>query len=75
MSETGNHLKPLRLFDIGRASGFPLIEEEKKHLRECEECQRILDSRSLSASHRHGPRVETRRKNSNPILFVESDCP
>jgi hypothetical protein len=43
MSELVNHLKPLRLFDIGRASGFPATEEEKMHLRDCEECSRILE--------------------------------
>jgi hypothetical protein len=43
MSGSGEHIKPLRLFDIGRNSGPPVTDEEKKHLRECEECGHILE--------------------------------
>ena len=38
-----DHIKPLRLFDLSQAeSGFQLSEEERQHLRGCEECQDIL---------------------------------
>ena len=41
-----DHIRPLRLFDLSQAeedqSGFQLTEEEKQHLRNCEECQDIL---------------------------------
>jgi hypothetical protein len=43
MSETSDHITPLRLFDIGRHSGLSIAEEEKQHLRECTECQQIVE--------------------------------
>ena len=43
MAESDEHLKPLRLFDLARHSRFEITEEERKHLRECEECERILE--------------------------------
>jgi hypothetical protein len=43
MAESGNHIKPLRLFDIGRETGLPLSDEERTHLRECLECQHIVE--------------------------------
>ena len=38
-----DHIQPLRLFDLARHSRFEITEEERKHLRECEECERILE--------------------------------
>lgn len=43
MSVTGDHIKPLRLFDIARDSGHPITDEERVHLRECAECQHIIE--------------------------------
>jgi len=43
MSGSENHIKPLRLFDIGRDSGLPITDEERKHLHDCEECQHIVE--------------------------------
>jgi len=43
MPESDEHLKPLRLFDLARHSRFEITEQERKHLNECEECQRVLD--------------------------------
>ena len=43
MPESGEHLKPLRLFDIGRESGLAVTDEERKHLRSCPECQHIVE--------------------------------
>jgi hypothetical protein len=41
-----DHIKPLRLFELSQAEtmgrGAPLNEEEKQHLRECDECQQVL---------------------------------
>jgi hypothetical protein len=40
-----NHIKPIRLFDMTQAedaSSFQLTEEEKQHLRACEECQDVV---------------------------------
>ena len=41
------HIKPLRLFDLSQTGAgrklFELEQWEKDHLRECEECQRVLD--------------------------------
>ena len=42
MAEHVEHLKPLRLFDLARNGGSQMTEEERTHLRKCEECQRIL---------------------------------
>jgi hypothetical protein len=43
MCGTSDHIKPLRLFDIARDSGSPTTDEEKTHLRECVECQHIIE--------------------------------
>jgi len=43
MSQTEDHIKPLRLFDIARGSGQPITNEEKKHITDCAECQRIIE--------------------------------
>jgi hypothetical protein len=41
-----DHIKPLRLFDLSQAESLndvPLLsEEEKQHLRDCDECQHVL---------------------------------
>jgi hypothetical protein len=42
MAGSDEHLKPLRLFDLARNGGSQITEEERTHLRECEDCQRIL---------------------------------
>ena len=46
MAGSGDHIKPLRLFDLSQAevrhSGFELTSEEKQHLRGCEQCQQIV---------------------------------
>jgi hypothetical protein len=44
MTGSDEHLKPLRLFDIARQSGPPLTEQERQHLRECDECKRIVET-------------------------------
>jgi hypothetical protein len=43
MTGSDEHLKPLRLFDLARKSGTQLTDIEKQHLRDCEECPRILE--------------------------------
>jgi len=47
MAEDTDHIKPQRLFDLSQAEvrkkGFEPDEEEKQHLRECDQCQRILE--------------------------------
>jgi hypothetical protein len=43
MAEQGDHIKPLRLFDIARESGSQPTEEERKHIRECDECAHIIE--------------------------------
>jgi len=43
MAGSDTHLKPIRLFDIARHSGRPVTEEEKEHLRSCEQCQRMIE--------------------------------
>jgi hypothetical protein len=57
MSGSGDHIKPLRLFDIGRDSGSPSSDQEKEHLRQCEECQRIVEvfARQFGKSFRPPP--------------------
>jgi hypothetical protein len=42
MAGSDDHIKHLRLFDLARQSGNPMSDEEREHLRACEECQRIL---------------------------------
>ena len=43
MSETEpEHIRTIRLFDVGRGSDSDLSEEEKKHLRECDECREVV---------------------------------
>jgi hypothetical protein len=42
MAGSDGHLKPFRLFDLALDGGSQITEEERTHLRECEECQRIL---------------------------------
>jgi hypothetical protein len=42
MAQSDEHLKPLRLFDIARNSGSEITEQEEHHLRDCEECKRIV---------------------------------
>jgi hypothetical protein len=40
-----DHIKPLRLFDIARGrdlGGLEPTEDEKKHLRDCTECDHIV---------------------------------
>ena len=36
-----DHLRPIRLFDISQGQGKP-TDEERLHLRECEECQTVI---------------------------------
>jgi hypothetical protein len=36
-----DHPKPIRLFDLSQGTGKP-TEEEKLHVRNCEECQHIV---------------------------------
>jgi hypothetical protein len=43
MSGSSDHIRPLRLFDIGRESGLPITDKEREHLRDCEECQHIVE--------------------------------
>ena len=43
MVVSDEHIKPLRLFDLARNSGPQITEEETQHLRQCEECQRVLE--------------------------------
>ena len=43
MSEAEQHIKTIRLVDLGRDSGFKLTREEKKHLRDCEECRAVVE--------------------------------
>ena len=42
MSGSDEHLKPLRLFDLARGGGFEITEQDRKHLRECEERPRTF---------------------------------
>ena len=42
MAQRDEHLKPLRLFDIARNSGSEITEEERTHLRDCEECKQVV---------------------------------
>ena len=41
MSESDEHLKPLRLFDLARKSALELTDEERGHYMNCEQCQRV----------------------------------
>jgi hypothetical protein len=41
MAGTDEHIKLLHLFDLARDSKS--TEEELKHIRECEECQRVRE--------------------------------
>ena len=41
MAGSQEHIKPLRLFDFSRADAKP-TEEEKEHLRICQECVGVL---------------------------------
>ena len=43
MKGSDKHLEPLRLFDLARKSGTQLTDIEKRHLRDCEECQSIFE--------------------------------
>jgi hypothetical protein len=43
MAGSDEHLKPLRLFDLAWNGGPKIIDEERKHLRECEQCRSILE--------------------------------
>ena len=43
MEKSGDHIKPLRLFDLGRESGAPITEQERTHLRDCTECEHIIE--------------------------------
>src|SRR5689334_3976327 len=36
------HIRTIRLFDVGRDGDSDLTEEEKKHLRDCEECKAVV---------------------------------
>jgi hypothetical protein len=42
MAGSHKHVQPLRLYDLARDGQSQITEEERSHLRECEECQRIL---------------------------------
>ena len=42
MAGSHEHVQPLRLYDLARDEQSQITEEERTHLRECEECQRIL---------------------------------
>ncbi len=61
MAGSDDHIKLLRLFDLSRVearvSGFQLNEEEKQHLRGCEECQHVLEvfARQFSKKSRSEP--------------------
>jgi hypothetical protein len=41
-----DHIKPLRLFDLSQAESLSSVaslnQEEKQHLRDCDECQHVL---------------------------------
>ena len=43
MVGTDPHVAPLRLFDLARQTRIPPTLEEREHLRQCEECERILE--------------------------------
>jgi len=43
MAGRDEHIKPLRLLEIARNSGARLSDKEDEHLRECEQCQGILE--------------------------------
>ncbi|HYR43270.1 MAG TPA: hypothetical protein VER98_09620 [Terriglobia bacterium] len=43
MAGRDDHIKPLRLFELARQRGTQPNEQEKVHLRTCEECQRIVE--------------------------------
>ena len=43
MAERDEHLKPLRLFDLARDYGWEITSQERTHLQQCEECQRIIE--------------------------------
>jgi hypothetical protein len=57
MATHDEHLKPLRLFDMARDSGSKITDEEQKHLRDCEECNRVLKvfERQFARSSSHKP--------------------
>jgi len=43
MAGSDQHIKPLRLFDLSRQKGTHPTEEERQHLRQCDECERIIE--------------------------------
>jgi hypothetical protein len=43
MSGSNEHPKTLRLFDLARNRGPQLTDKEGEHLRDCQECQWILE--------------------------------
>jgi hypothetical protein len=42
MAGSSDHIKTFRLFGLSQNSDYELAEEEKRHLRGCQECQRVL---------------------------------
>ena len=62
MAGSQEHVKPLNLFDLSRDSGSVLTEEEKKHLRECEQCQHVLAVFVASSTSKHTRTNPPRRK-------------
>jgi hypothetical protein len=43
MSESNDHIKPLRLFDIARESGPEITDHERQHIRACAQCEQIIE--------------------------------
>lgn len=43
MTETDDHLRPLRLFDIARNGGPGMSDQEREHLNECEDCRSEIE--------------------------------
>ncbi len=63
MAQGEEHLKPLRLFDLAWNGGSKITDEEKQHLRECEDCQSLLEvfARRLTKPTKPEDRARWRR--------------
>ena len=54
MAGSGQHIKPLRLFDLAR--GAVCTQEESQHLLTCEECSNVLAVFARQFSEKGNPK-------------------
>jgi len=55
MEKSEEHLQSLRLFDLAWNGGSKITDEERKHLRECDECKVILELFARQFARRFDP--------------------